>query len=49
MYTYNFETSQPLTPMQLEWLNRQLHDNIPSVCDMEDIPEWMTEIELVEM
>jgi len=29
-YTYNFVTSQPLTEKQIEWLNTQLLENLPS-------------------
>lgn len=48
-YTYNFETSQPLTPYQIEFLNDQLL-NLPSFNQetLEDIPEWTTEIILQE-
>ncbi len=46
MYTYNFQTSDPLTVAQLEWLNEQLHEYIPTENDFDDIPEWMTVIEL---
>jgi hypothetical protein len=46
MYTYTFETSDPLTKVQLEWINKQLHEYIPTENDFEDIPEWMTVIEL---
>ena len=45
-YTYNFQTSQPLTQTQIEWLNNQLFDNLPTENDLEDIPEWTTEIQL---
>lgn len=45
-YTYNFQTSQPLTEAQIEWLNNQLWDNLPTENDLEDIPEWTTEIKL---
>ena len=46
-YTYNFVTSQPLTEAQIKWLNEQLLDNLPSANeDLEDIPEWTSEIEL---
>lgn len=46
-YIYNFETSQPLTQKQIDWLNEQLLENLPSEDeDLEDIPEWTSEIEL---
>ena len=46
-YTYNFVTSQPLTQKQIDWLNTQLLENLPSADeDLEDIPEWTSEIEL---
>ena len=45
IYTYNFTTSQPLTQTQIEWLNNQLFDNLPTENDLEDIPEWTSEIE----
>jgi hypothetical protein len=45
-YTYNFQTSQPLTQPQIEWLNKQLLEYLPTENDFEDIPEWTTEIEL---
>lgn len=46
-YTYNFITSQPLTQKQIDWLNFQLLENLPSENeDLEDIPEWTSEIEL---
>lgn len=43
---YNFETSQPLTDYQLEFLNAQLQ-NIPTRDEdnLSDIPEWITDIE----
>ena len=48
-YTYNFETSQPLTQTQIDWLNEQLFDNLPSEDEnLSDIPVWTTEIQLVE-
>jgi hypothetical protein len=46
MYTYTFETSDPLTKVQLEWINKHLHEYLPTENDFEDIPEWMTLIEL---
>ena len=46
VYTYNLETSQPLTESKIEWLNNQLWDNLPTENDLEDIPEWTTEIKL---
>jgi len=49
VYTYNFQTSQPLTEAQIEWLNNQLWDNLPTENDLEDIPEWTTEIKLVHV
>ena len=46
-YIYNFVTSQPLTQAQIDWLNIQLLENLPSADeDLEDIPEWPSEIEL---
>jgi hypothetical protein len=46
-YTYNFVTSQPLTQAQIDWLNEQLLENLPSEDEeFEDIPEWTSEIEL---
>lgn len=49
-YTYNFETSQPLTENQIAWLNQQLFENLISENDdLDDIPEWTTEIELVDI
>ena len=48
-YPYNFQTSQPLTESQIEWLNNQLWDNLPTENDLEDIPEWTTEIKLVNV
>ena len=46
-YTYNFVTSQPLTEAQIKWLNEQLLENLPSADEeLEDIPEWTSEIEL---
>jgi hypothetical protein len=45
VYTYNFQTSQPLSETQIKWLNNQL-SWLPSENDLEDIPEWTTEIEL---
>jgi hypothetical protein len=49
LYTYNFQTSDPLTKAQIEWLNNQLWDNLPTENDLEDIPEWTTEIKLVHV
>lgn len=46
VYTYNFQTSQALTEKQIEWLTNQLWDNLPTENDLEDIPEWTTEIKL---
>ncbi len=46
LYTYNFQTSQPLTQNQINWLNEQLWENLPTENDLEDIPEWTTEIKL---
>ena len=46
VYTYNFQTSQPLTQTQIDWLNEQLFENLPTENDLEDIPEWTTEITL---
>lgn len=45
-YTYNFQTSSPLTQKQIEWLNEQLWENLPTENDLEDIPEWTTGIKL---
>jgi hypothetical protein len=47
-YTYNFVTSQPLTQAQIDWLNEQLLENLPTEDedDLSDIPEWTSEIEL---
>lgn len=46
-YTYNFVTSQKLTQKQINWLNTQLQAYLPSQKeDLEDIPEWTSEIEL---
>jgi hypothetical protein len=47
-YTYNFTTSQPLTQKQIDWLNEQLLENLPTEDqeDLSDIPEWTSEIEL---
>ena len=46
-YTYNFVTSQPLTQAQIDWLSDQLINHLPSEDEnLEDIPEWTTEIEL---
>ena len=46
-YTYNFVTSQPLTQAQIDWLNDQLINHLPSEDEnLEDIPEWTSEIEL---
>jgi|688.fasta_scaffold819141_2 hypothetical protein len=46
-YTYDFQTSQPLTAAQLKWMNTQLLENLFSADeDIEDIPEWVSEIEL---
>ena len=45
VYTYNFQTSHPLTEAQIEFLNENLFDNLPSQNeDLDDIPEWTTEI-----
>jgi len=49
VYTYNFQTSQPLTETQLEWLNNQLWDELPTENGLEDIPEWTTETKLVHV
>lgn len=48
VYTYNFQTSQPLTEAQINWLNEQLLEWLPSADeeDLSDIPEWTTEIKL---
>lgn len=47
VYTYNFTTSQALTEKQLDWLNDQLINHLPSEDeDLEDIPEWTAEISL---
>jgi len=47
-YTYNFQTSQPLTEAQLKWLNDHLLVYLPSEDedDLSDIPEWTSEIKL---
>lgn len=44
-HTYTFETSQPLTQDQINWLNNHLWD-LPSkdIVDFSDIPCWITEI-----
>ncbi len=45
VYTYNFKTSNPLTQRQIEWLNEQLLENLPSENeDLQDIPEWVSVI-----
>jgi hypothetical protein len=49
VYTYNFQTSQPLTQTQIDWFNNQLWENLPTENDLEDIPEWTTEIKLVNV
>lgn len=49
-YTYNFQTSQPLTQYQIDYINQFIFENLPSQNEnLEDIPEWTTEIELVEI
>ena len=48
-FTYNFQTSQQLTQAQINWLNEQLFENLPIENDIEDIPEWTTEIKLVNV
>lgn len=47
-YTYNFNTSQPLTQYQIDFLNDILFDKLPSFNNetLEDIPEWTSEIKL---
>lgn len=46
-YTYNFETSQKLTQYQIDYINQHILENLPSQKeDLEDIPEWTTELEL---
>jgi len=46
-YTYDFQTSQLLTEAQLKWMNEMLLENLPSEDEeLEDIPEWTSEIEL---
>lgn len=40
--TYTFRTSQPLTADQLEWLNLQLLENLPSVSDGDLVSEGGT-------
>lgn len=47
VYTYNFTTSQALTEKQLDWLNDQLINHLPTEdeADLSDIPEWTSEIE----
>lgn len=49
MNTYLFNTSQPLTQYQIDFLNEQLQ-NLPTEhsITLEDIPEWITDIENVE-
>lgn len=49
-YTYNFQTSQPLTQTQIDYINQHILENLPSENeDLEDIPEWTTEIELSDI
>jgi hypothetical protein len=49
-YTYNFQTSQPLTQYQIDYINQLILENLPSQNeDLEDIPEWTTELELSEI
>ena len=44
-FVYNFETSQPLTQFQIDFLNKILFEDLPSQNeDLEDIPEWTSEI-----
>jgi hypothetical protein len=47
-FTYTFQTSQPLTDEQLEFLNSHLC-NLPfqDYDNMSDVPEFTTDIELV--
>lgn len=47
-YTYTFVTSQPLTQTQIDWLNIQLLEELPTEDkdNLSDIPEWTSEIEL---
>ncbi len=49
-FTYNFQTSQKLTEYQLDYLNDILMERLPTfnTDDLDDIPEWTTEIELVK-
>ena len=47
-YIYNFQTSQPLTQYQIDYINDILMDKLPTFNKdtLEDIPEWTTELEL---
>lgn len=44
VYKYNFQTSQALTDAQIQWLNKQLIEYLPTENEFEDIPEWTSEI-----
>lgn len=48
VYTYNFNTSQPLTQYQIDFLNDILFDKLPTFNQdtLQDIPEWTSEIKL---
>lgn len=49
-FTYNFQTSQQLTQTQIDYINFYILENLPSQNeDLEDIPEWTTELELSEI
>lgn len=49
-YTYNFQTSQPLTQYQIDYINQLILENLPSQNeDLEDIPEWTSELELSDI
>lgn len=45
-YIYNFETSQPLTQFQLDKLNAFIEVMLFCDADLDDIPEFTTDIEL---
>ena len=49
-YTYNFQTSQQLTQYQIDYINLHILENLPSQNEeLEDIPEWTTELELSDI
>lgn len=48
-FTYSFETSHKLTQTQIDWLNKQILEYLPTENDFEDIPEWTTEISETEI